>query len=262
MWVDAHLHLDAAEFDADREAVIARAVAADVRLMVSAGTSVEGSRRAVALAEQYPHVRAAVGIHPSAAGEVTPEGLDALAALARHPRVLAVGEVGLDYHREGVERRRQIGAFRAQIRLAREADLPLVVHDRDASVDVDRILEDEGATKVVLHCFTGTPERALRCAEVGWMLSLAGPVTFANAGALREVAKRIPLDRLLLETDAPYLAPAPMRGRRCEPSFLVHTARVVAELREMSADALASRVADNARRIFSLDGTPERPAGR
>src|SRR5205807_484206 len=142
MWVDAHLHMDAPEFDADREAVIARAVGAGVGLMVSAGTSVEGSRRAVALAEQYPNVRAAV-----------------------------------------------------------------------------RILEDEGATKGVLHCFTGAPERGLRCAAVGWMLSLARPVTFANAGALREVAKRIPIDHLLLETDAPYLAPAPMRGRRCEPSF-------------------------------------------
>jgi len=262
MWVDAHLHLDAPEFDADREAVIARAVAAGVGLMVSAGTSVEGSRRAVALAEQYPNVRAAVGIHPSAAEDATPGGLDVLAALARHPRVLAVGEVGLDYYREGVERRRQIDVFRAQIRVAREADLPLVVHDREAHADVDRILEDEGATKVVLHCFTGTPERALRCAAAGWMLSLAGPVTFANAGALREVATCIPIGHLLLETDAPYLAPAPVRGRRCEPSFLVHTARVVAALREMDGDALASRIADNARRIFSVDGTPERPAGR
>lgn len=252
MWVDTHLHLDAPAFDADREAVIARAAAGGVGLMVSAGTSVESSRHAIGLAERYPNVAAAVGIHPEAAGDATPAALDALAALVRHPRVVAVGEVGLDYHREGVPPRAQIDAFRAQIRLARAADLPVVVHDREAHADVERILEEEGAAKVVLHCFSGTAERAVRCAAAGWMISLAGPVTFANAGALQEVARLIPIDRLLLETDAPYLSPAPLRGRRCEPAFLVHTARAVAALRGMDDGTLAARIVENVRRVFSV----------
>jgi TatD DNase family protein len=250
MWADVHLHLDAPAFDADREAVIARAVAAGVRLMVSAGTSVEGSRRAVELAERYPHVMAAVGIHPEAAEEANPAGLDMVATLARHPRVLAIGEIGLDYYRERTPRQSQIEAFRAQVRLAVEADLPVIVHDREAHTDVERILEEEGATRVVLHCFTGTPERALRCSAAGWILSLAGPLTFAREGMLQEVARTVPLDSVLVETDAPYLAPVPVRGRRCEPAFLVHTARTLAALRGMDSEVLAAHLAQNVRRVF------------
>ncbi len=254
MWVDAHLHLDAPAFDADRDAVIARAVAAGVRLMVSAGTSIVGSRRTITFAEQHPEVVAAVGIHPEAAAEATPASLDALREMVGHPRTVAVGEVGLDYYREAVPRREQVEAFRAQVRLAREVGLPLVVHDREAHGDVDRILEDEGVTQVILHCFSGTPERALRCAAAGWTLSLAGPLTFARPGALREVARVVPLDRVLVETDAPYLAPAPFRGRRCEPAFLPYTARALAALRELEGQALARQIMENARRLFPSIG--------
>lgn len=252
MWVDAHLHLDAPVFDADREAVIARAAAAGVGLLVSAGTSVEGSRRVLAMAERYPQVRAAVGIHPEAAGDAAPDDFKALAGLVRHPQVVAVGEVGLDYVREGVLRRTQIEAFRAQVRLARRDGLPLVVHNREASEDVERILIGEGATRVIMHCFSGTPEVAARWAAAGWMISFAGPLTFPRAGALREAARCVPADRLLVETDAPYLAPVPLRGRRCEPAYLVHTARELAELRGVDTEALEATLEKNARRVFSF----------
>jgi len=251
MWVDAHLHLDAPAFDGDREAVIARAAAAGVGLMISAGTSVEGSRRAVALAERYPHVWAAVGIHPEVAEDATPAGLEALSTLARHPRVCAIGEVGLDYYRPRAPREVQIMAFSAQVRLARESGLPVVVHDREAHEDVERILQDEGASRVVLHCFSGTPEMALRGAVAGWMISLAGPLTFADSGPLQEVARRVPIGHVLVETDAPYLAPVPFRGRRCEPAFVVHTGRKLASLRGLTEEALGAQVAENARRMFT-----------
>ncbi len=252
MWIDAHLHLDAEPFDADRDPVVARAVAAGVTLMVSAGTSVEGSRRAIALAERYPSVVAAVGIHPDAAGSATPAAFEELATLARHPRVVAIGEVGLDYYRDRVPRPIQIEVFRAQIRLARETGVPLVVHDREAHADVERILSEEGATRVVLHCFSGPPEMALRCAAAGWTISFAGPLTFAKSSRLREVATCVPLDQVLMETDAPYLAPEPWRGRRCEPAFLIHTAHALASAREMDSEALAFALARNARRVFGL----------
>ncbi len=252
MWIDAHLHLDAPQFDADRAAVIARAAAAGVHLMVSAGTSVEGSRGVLSLAERCSSVVAAVGIHPEASGSVTGAALDELAALVRHPRVVAVGEVGLDYYRDRVPPHDQREVFRAQIRLARDAGLALVVHDRDAHEDVELILRDEGVGRVVLHHFSGTPEMALRCAAAGWTISMAGPLTFAKSSGLRDIAACVPLDRILVETDAPYLAPEPLRGRRCEPAFLIHTVRALAAVREMDDEPLAAALAGNARRVFGL----------
>lgn len=252
MWIDAHLHLDATPFDADRDAIIARAAEAGVHLMVSAGTSVQGSRDVVAIAERYAGVLAAVGIHPEAAGTATAAALDELAALVRHPRVVAVGEIGLDYYRDRVPRHVQREAFRAQIRLARDAGLALVVHDREAHEDVESILHDEGAARVVLHCFSGSVDMALRCAASGWTISMAGMLTFAKSSGLRDVAARVPLSRLLLETDAPYLAPEPVRGRRCEPAFLIHTARVLAAVRGVEVSDLETVLAQNAREVFDL----------
>lgn len=252
MWVDTHLHLDAPAFDADRDAVITRAAAAGVGLMISAGTSVEGSRRALALADRYANVRVAVGIHPDEAGTADPAALDVLAGLVRHPRVVAIGEVGLDYVRAATPRTVQAQAFQAQVRLARREGLPIVIHNREAHDDVERILREEGAARVVCHCFSGTPETALRWAEAGWMISLAGPLTFSNAGSLREIAQRVPASRLLVETDAPYLAPVPRRGRRCEPAFLVHTAQALAALRGVSSEILEAVLEENSRRVFGV----------
>jgi TatD DNase family protein len=251
MWIDTHLHLDAPPFDADRAEIIARATAAGVHLMVSAATSIEGSRSVIALAELYPSVVAAVGIHPESADSAAGT-IDELATLARHPRVVAIGEVGLDYYRDRVARPVQRDAFRAQIRLARDTGLALVVHDRDAHDDVESLLRDEGAGRVILHCFSGTLEMALRCAAAGWMVSLAGPLTFPKSSALREIAARLPLDRMLVETDAPYLSPVPFRGRRCEPAFLIHTAHALATIREMDDETLAAALVQNARQVFGL----------
>jgi TatD DNase family protein len=250
MLVDTHLHLDAPPFSADREAVLERAEAAGVGLLVSAGTSLEGSRETLALAERYPRVWAAVGIHPESAGTADSEALDQLGVLLQHPRVVAVGEVGLDYVRNGVPRSVQIAAFQAQVRLACREGVPVVVHNREAHEDVERILREEGASRVVCHCFTGTPETAVRWAKAGWMISLAGILTFANAGSLRQVAQQVPADRLLVETDAPYLAPVPVRGRRCEPAFLIHTVRVLADLRGLSPEAAEAVLEQNAKRVF------------
>jgi|SRR5579864_1133866 len=269
MWIDAHLHLDAQEFVADRDEVVARAAAAGVGVMVSAATSLRDAERVVALTRRYPAVRAAVGIHPEHAGEVDEAAITALERLAGHPSVVAIGEIGLDYVRGVHNRVAQVDAFRAQVRLARRLDLPVVVHDREAHDDVERILQDEGASRVMLHCFSGPAEMAARCAAAGWMISLAGPVTFRNAGALRETARALPEDRLLIETDAPYLSPVPMRGRRCEPAFLAYTARAVAALRNVTPESLAAAVARNARGLFgvskeralgaSAEGTAEEP---
>ncbi len=252
MWIDTHLHLDAPAFDADRDEVISRAAAAGIGLMISAGTSVESSRRALALADRHTAVRVAIGIHPEAAASADAAALDALAELARHPNVVAIGEVGLDYVRADAPREVQRQAFRAQVRLAGRQGLPVVVHNRDAHDDVAGILRDEGAAYVVCHCFSGPADTAVRWAEAGWMISLAGPLTFPTAGSLRDVARRVPADRLLVETDAPYLAPVPFRGRRCEPAFVVHTARTLADLRGISNDALEAILEENARRVFGL----------
>jgi TatD DNase family protein len=252
MWIDTHLHLDAPAFNVDRDAVIARAAAAGLGVLISAGTSVEGSREALALAERHTAVRAAVGIHPDAADTADAGALDSVAALARHPLVVAIGEIGLDYVRAGTPREVQQQAFRAQVRLACDLGLPVVVHNREAHADVERILREESAKRVVCHCFSGPAETAEQWAEAGWMISLAGPLTFPNAGSLREIAKRVPADRLLVETDAPYLAPVPFRGRRCEPAFIIYTAQALADLRGMRREALEAVLEENSRRVFGL----------
>ncbi len=259
-WTDTHVHLDDSAFDPDRDAVVARAVAAGVTAMICAGTSVEGSRRAVSLAERHPQVFAAVGVHPQQAALLTDAAVRELAVLARHPRVVAIGETGLDYARGRGDAIVQQRAFAAQARLARETGLPLVVHNREASEDVERILDNEEVCAVVMHCFNGSPDLAARWARAGWMISVAGPLTFPKADVLREAARRVPLDRLLVETDAPYLSPVPVRGRRCEPGFVVHTARMLAGLRHMSDEALASVLADNAARVFPRGLTQGRTA--
>ncbi len=251
MWVDAHLHLHDPAFDADRDAVIERGVAAGVGCMVSAGTSVETSLRAVELAERCASVWAAVGVHPASAGTVALSGLERLRELLGHPRVVAVGEIGLDYVRAGTPRSVQVDFFRAQVRLAQQEGLPVVVHNRAADEDVERILREEGATRVLLHCFTGSGDLAERWAAMGWVLSFAGPLTFATAETIREAARRAPAEAFLVETDAPYLAPVPARGRRCEPAHLLNTARALAAVRRVSLESLEGQVEATARRVFA-----------
>lgn len=249
---DSHLHLDDGAFEPDREAVLDRARAAGVGGFVTIGTSLASSRRAVSLAEQHKDVFASVAIHPHDASDATPEAMRELAALARHPRVMAVGETGLDYYRTFAPREAQASAFRAHLGLARELNLPVIIHSRDAYQDVLRILDEGTPSGVVMHCFSGSLEIARACLDRDYYLGLGGPLTYRNALRTQEVVRFVPPDRLLLETDAPYLPPEPHRGRRNEPAYLPLVAWAAAHARGVSAGTVAEITTSNARAVFNL----------
>jgi TatD DNase family protein len=264
--VDSHAHLDMPQFDADRDAVIARARQAGVAAILTLGVDGDSSQRAIALAQQYEGVFAAVGIHPHAAQHAAPEVYKALLRLAREReanRIIAWGEIGLDYHYEHSPRDVQRREFRRQIRLARELDLPVCIHSREAHDDVLTILDEEQAREVgvVMHCFSGDQQVARRCLDLGCYISFAGPVTFTNARQLLDVVPLIPDDRLLIETDAPYLSPHPWRGRehRNEPARVAVIATRLAELRGMSVEAVGQTVTQNFSKLFF--SRPSRPGG-
>jgi len=255
--VDTHCHLGH-HFDLDVDTQLARAREAGLAIMVDVGTDVASSRAAVANAQAQPDVWAAVGLHPNDASAATDEVLAALDDLAAEPRVVAVGETGIDHYRDTATHEEQDRAFRAQIAIARRHDLAVVVHCRDAWDDCVRILEEEGMTgadaRVVLHCYSGDVATTLRTVGHGWFHSFAGNVTFTNAAPLREVAELVPDDLLLTETDAPYLTPHPHRGHPNDPSYVAVTFARLAELRGADPAALAAQVVANARRVFALDG--------
>ncbi len=249
--VDSHTHLDFPEFDPDREAVIARAHAVGMVAILNVGADLESSRAAVALAERYDFIYAAVGVHPHDARTLTPSGLEELRALARHPKVVAIGEIGLDYYRDLSPRPVQRQAFAEQLALAAELGLPVVIHSRDAWDDVLSILRGWTGGGV-LHSYSGGPERLEEVLAMGFSIGLSGPVTFANAHRLRTVAVTVPLDRLLIETDCPYLTPEPYRGRRNEPAWVWYVAGAVARARGMTAEEIARATAENAARLLRL----------
>jgi TatD DNase family protein len=257
MLIDSHAHLDMPHFDADRDAVVARARQAGVAAILTLGVDEASSQRAVALARQYEGVFAAVGIHPHEAKHATPEAYKTLMRLAREPeanRIIAWGEIGLDYHYDHSPRDIQQREFRRQIRMARELDLPVCVHSREAHDDVLTLLEEEKAIDVgvVMHCFSADAQVARRCLELGFYLSFAGPVTFTNARALCAVVPLVPDDRLLIETDAPYLSPHPWRGRehRNEPARVAVIAARLAELRGVSVEVVGRLATRNFARLF------------
>ncbi len=250
--IDTHVHLHHPDFDRDREAVVARALAAGVQVLVTLGTDRQTSERAVDLAERFPCVYAAVGIHPNQAHEASASDFEAVAGLAEHPRVVAVGECGLDYERGRCPREVQQANLRRHVRLSRACGKPLVVHNRGAAADLLRILEEEGARAVVLHMFMGPTDYAAACAARGYWLSVGGPVTYPKAGAVRAAAASIPDPLLLVETDAPFAAPHPYRGRRNEPSYLPQVVEAVAASRGQRTEEVAARTAENARRCFGL----------
>ena len=257
MLVDSHAHLDLAHFDADREAVIARARAAGVTAILTLGVDGESSQRAVALAQQYEAVYAAVGIHPHEARYATPEVYKVLLGLAREReanRIIAWGEIGLDYHYNHSPADIQRREFRRQIRIARELDLPVCIHSREAHDDVLMILEEEQARDVgaVMHCFSGDEQVARRCLDLGFYISFAGPVTFTNARKPPAVVPLVPDDRLLIETDAPYLSPHPWRGRehRNEPARVAVIAARLAELRGVSVEDVGGIATRNFHTLF------------
>ena len=260
MLVDSHAHLNSPEYEEDRAAVIARARAGGVAWIIDVGADLESSGQAVELSGRYPGIiRAAVGVHPHDAVRVTEEVLAELRMLAGRPGVVAIGEIGLDYYRNLSPREKQRQAFWEQLHLAREVGLPVIVHDRDAHVDVLGILQefagdgDSEPTPGVLHCFSGDYSMACKAIEMGWYISVAGPVTFPNASRLRGLVSRLPLDRLLVETDCPYLAPQRHRGKRNEPAYVRWIAERVAQLKNLHFRDVALATNENARRLFGLD---------
>jgi TatD DNase family protein len=249
--IDSHAHLDSPKFDGDREAVVERAREAGLVAILNVGGDLASSRAAVALAERYGFIYAAVGVHPHDARTVTPAVLDDLRTLSRHPKVVAIGEIGLDYYRDLSPRPVQRQAFADQLALAAELGLPVIVHSREALDDVLAGLcgwEDTG----VLHSYSGGLERLEEVLELGFSIGISGPVTFPKAERLRAVAEAVPLERLLVETDCPYLTPVPYRGRRNEPAYVRYVAQAVARARGMEAEPLARATADNARCLFGI----------
>jgi TatD DNase family protein len=252
--VDSHCHLDFPDFGPEVDEVVARAHAAGVGLMVTISTKVSEFDRVKAVAERFPHVYCTVGIHPHEAASEPETDTATLVALAQHPKVVGIGETGLDYFYEHSPREAQQRNFRAHIAAARETGLPLIVHTRDADEDMAQILDEEmgkGAFPGLLHCFTSGPELAEKAIELGLYVSFSGIVTFRNAESLRETAATVPMERLLVETDAPYLAPVPKRGKRNEPSFVVHTAARLAEIKGVSVEALAEATTANFLKLFA-----------
>jgi TatD DNase family protein len=263
MLFDTHCHLDSGHFPEGADAVLERAREGGVRAFTCIGVgSLALAREAVALAERRPDVVATVGVHPHDASTLTAELEAELEALSRRERVVAFGEVGLDYHYDHSPRDTQKDVFRRSIALARRVNTPLVIHTREAAADTLAVLEEEGARDVggIIHCFSEDRAFAARALDLGFYLSFSGILTFKNAVAIKEVAVWAPEDRVLVETDSPYLAPVPMRGKRCEPSLVVHTAQHLAELRGISPERLAEVTLENAGRVFRLT-LSEKPSG-
>ena len=259
MLIDTHAHLEMREFNDDRDDVINRAREAGVEYIVTIGTSIESSRDAVLLADKYDFIYAAIGIHPHEVKDILHPAYDILRHFAQHKKVVAYGEIGLDYHYEHSPRSDQKRKFRDMLREARELNLPVIVHDRDAHEDIVQIISEEWSPDIggVLHCFSGDAAMAKRVIEMGFSISIAGPVTFPKAESLREVVKQIPIEHLLIETDAPYLAPQPVRGKRNEPSFVRHTAEAIAALKGLSAEDVARITSFNAMQLFGIGTLPE-----
>ena len=253
MTIDSHAHLEMEAFDGDRDAVLGRAAAAGLTAIVTVGTTIPDCEKAVALARLHPQVYAAVGIHPHEVKGIDAGTYDLLRVLAQQEKVVAIGEIGLDFFHDHSPRAVQLRRFAEQLDLALELNLPVIIHDREAHAETLRILQQKkGRLRGVLHCFSGDAAMARECIALGFHLSVAGPVTYRKSEQLRAVAREIPAERLLIETDAPYLAPQPWRGKRNEPSYVVETARCLAEIRGMAVEELERLTEENARRLFCL----------
>jgi len=254
MLIDSHCHLDFPDFAAELDAVVARARLAGIARMVTISTRVARQAELLAITERFPDVYCSVGTHPHHAHEELDVTAADLVARTRVAKVVALGEAGLDYHYDNSPRAAQERGFRTHIAAARETGLPLVIHSREADDDTARILEEEtgqGAFPAVLHCFTGGRELAHRAVALGLFISFTGILTFKNSETLRAIAAKLPADRILVETDAPYLAPGRFRGKRNEPAFVVETAKVLAETRGVSFDTIARQTSENFFRLFS-----------
>lgn len=270
--VDSHCHLDMEQFDADRAAVLERAQARGVSMIVNPGIDLLHCRQAIDLAERHPQVYAAVGIHPNSSADFSAQTLIQLRKMVDHPKVVAIGEIGLDYHWGTVSRQQQEQAFQAQLELAAELGLPVIIHNREASTDLARILQEWAASAQtrnsslakkpfwgVLHAFSGDAELAHAAHNWNFALGLGGPVTFRNARALHQLVPHLDLDRLMLETDAPWLTPHPFRGKRNEPAYVALVAEKLAELLAVSVEKIAARTTAVALSIFQPPAGTMRP---
>ena len=254
MLVDSHCHLDFPDFADELDAVVARAEAAGIGRMVTISTRVREQQKLLAIAERFPNVYCSVGTHPHHADEEDGILADELIALTQPSKVVALGEAGLDYFYEHGSRGAQARGFRTHIAAARATDLPLVIHTREADEDCGRIIEEEmgkGAFRAVLHCYTGGRELAMNAVALGLYIGFTGILTFKKSDALRALAAELPLDRILVETDAPYLAPGKFRGKRNEPSYIVETAKVLADIRGVSFEEISRQTTENFYRLFS-----------
>ena len=252
--IDSHAHLDAGQFASDLPQVLERARQKGLRYIVTVGTDLLSSIRAIELASRYSFVYTSIGVHPHHADKVEETALKKLKDLARQPKVVAIGETGLDYYRNYSPRPAQQKLFRELISMAKEVGLPLIIHQRHAQEELTTIMDEEEGWKAggVMHCFSGSEEHARRCLEKGFYLSFAGNITFPKATLLRRVIKETPMERILIETDSPYLAPLPYRGRRNEPSYVEMVAEKIAELKGLSVEQCGRMVTANLRRVFKL----------
>ena len=251
---DTHAHYDDEHFDADRDALLRGMREEGVGLILNPGCDEGSSRAAVALADKYDFVYAAVGWHPENCAPYTDASLDVLREMAKHPKVRAIGEIGLDYHwEENPPREKQHEVFRAQLALARELSLPVIVHDRDAHEDCLAIVSEFGDVRGVFHCYSGSAEMAKRLLDMGWYLGFDGPLTYKNARRAVETAEIAPLDRILIETDAPYLPPVPHRGERNDSSLVRFVAERLAAIKGITVDALIAATVENGKRLFAIE---------
>ena len=252
--IDSHAHLDAGQFTSDLPQVLERARQKGVRYIVTVGTDLISSIRAIEIANRYPFVYTSIGIHPHDANKAGEADLKKLKDLARQPKVVAIGETGLDYYRDYSPRPEQQQLFRDLIHMAKEVSLPLIIHQRHAQDELTAIMDEEGGWTAggVMHCFSGSEEHARRCLEKGFYLSFAGNITFPKATLLRRIIRETPMERILIETDSPYLAPLPHRGRRNEPSYVEMVAEKIAELKGLSVEQCGKMVTANLQRVFKL----------
>jgi len=254
MLIDSHAHLDMKQFDSDRDQVIDRALSAGVQHIISVGIDIKSSRNALHLTTHYPSIFATIGIHPHNADNTNNNDLEQIALIAQHDKIIAIGEIGLDFFRNRSARQKQIEVFTQQLAIAMSIDFPVVIHDREAHTETLKILSSfkRNGLHGMIHCFSGDYKLAKTFIDMGYYISISGTVTYNNARQTQDVARKIPLNRLLLETDAPFLAPTPYRGKRNEPSYLIHTAQKIAKLRGISFEEISYQTSKNVCQLFNL----------
>ncbi len=253
MLFDTHAHYYDQAFDGERDSILAALPENGVELVLCPGCDLNSSQAAIALAEQYPYVYAAVGIHPEDALNLPPDWLQQIEALSHHPKVKAIGEIGLDYYWKEVPKDLQKEVFRAQLALAQRLDLPVIVHDREAHGDCLAMVREFPGVRGVFHCYSGSAEDAKTLVALGWHLSFTGTITFKNARKAPEVVAAVPMDRLMIETDAPYMAPTPFRGKRCDSRYVYRMAEAIGEIKGLPVEEVARITTENGKRLFAID---------